>query len=201
MRFTRATASRAGNILKKNHQPSPCRPGRAPAGFTLLEVMVVIAVLGLVVTIAAVRADIFAPAFKLRAAAADLTGLVALAHDRSALDRRAFGIIYDLEKDRAALADPAEIPLAAEAENLEAAARKIAGWIDLPRGIEITRIIHGKNDTVYRGYFLALFKPTGVVNRHVIEIAGRDGSLQHLSVNPLTAEVTIGEGKYEPSSR
>jgi len=171
----------------------------ARSAFTLLEMMIVIAILGLVATIAAVRADIFSSAFKLRKASAELAGRLQLAHDRAALDRRRFAVAYDMEKNRVALLDSADFDIGVESGRMDAHfAERFAGWINLPGGIEITRVVFGRNESVYSGSFMAVFLSTGVVARHVVEIADANGALQYLSVNPFTAEVTIGEGKYYP---
>ena len=75
--------------------PSSARPTRAPAGFTLLETLVVLTILGLALGMVAQYAPTRARPFDLRLAASEIAGTLRQGRARAVAGNRMVGVGFD----------------------------------------------------------------------------------------------------------
>ncbi|WP_156684107.1 type II secretion system minor pseudopilin GspH [Pseudomonas sp. GV071] len=68
---------------------------RTQAGFTLIEIMVVLVILGVVIGLAVLSSGIAGPSRELRNEAERLTGLIGVLADEAVLDNREYGLWFD----------------------------------------------------------------------------------------------------------
>ena len=96
--------------------PRPATGRSALRGFTLLELLVVLTLLGLILALAAPRVGVGLPAVSARAAAADVVAALQSARSRALTEQRTVAVVVDsearsvtVEKERRVLRSGAEV--------------------------------------------------------------------------------------------
>ena len=113
-------------------------PRNSNTGFTIIELIVVIALLGIIATIVVPNLDNFSPRYKLRSAARTVGQTVAWARSLGGGIGREYVIRYRLEEDTIEILLPPEED---EDPNMDFDSRESLGAETLPNGVEITRIV------------------------------------------------------------
>ena len=104
-------------------------PGR---GFTLVELLVVIVILGSLIGLAVLSTGIAGPARELRNEAERLAGLIAVLAEEAVLDNREYGLSLHAEGYRVLRYDP----LAARWQALDDKAHRLPAWAELSVELE-----------------------------------------------------------------
>lgn len=176
--------------------PDLQRAAKPRAGFTLVELMVVIIILGLVSGVAVTSWAHLLPNQQFNTAMRNLSEVLHGTRSDAIARNREFRIVYDLDAETYRVRTPFKIgggftSLQDDPERL---------WIhetDLAKsGIDLTQVT--VDDVKYTGGRVEVyFLPMGGSAHHVIELAqpttGREFTLEVL---PLTGEIRLHEGRY-----
>lgn len=104
-------------------------PGR---GFTLVELLVVIVILGSLIGLAVLSAGIAGPSRELRNEAERLAGLIGVLAEEAVLDNREYGLLLQAEGYRVLRYDP----LAARWQALDDKSHRLPAWAELSVELE-----------------------------------------------------------------
>ncbi len=169
---------------------------RRPAGFTLIELTVVIVILGLMATIASVSWKAMLPNQELNTALRNLSEVLYGTRSDAIARSHEFRIYYDLDEDTYRVRTPwrAEGGFAHSDEEEHR-------WIhetDLKKkGIDILRVTI--DDVPYNdGVVMVRFSPLGAASHHTVllrqTLFEREFTVEAL---PLTGEIRVHEGEFE----
>jgi type II secretion system protein H len=174
--------------------PAGPSTSRRKGGFTIVEVLGVLVVVGLIATMVTVNWQALFPRSQLnssvRALAATLQGTRSDAIARSA----EFQIQYDLEHQRYRVVTPYRLGggVAANEED-----RLPLDWTDLPKGVRFARVsIDGVDYDA--GVVMVRFDPLGGANGHVVVL--HQEAFEHdytIEVQALTGLIDFYEGVYQ----
>lgn len=169
--------------------PSPSRRGQA--GFTLLELVLVLLVVGMMVAVAF-------PRFRnlgggdVKMEARTLIGRIQGLYNEATFTRRTHRLVFDLEAERywgevRSVGDAfAPVPAA------------LMGPVDLPPGIDLKDVTTERAGKRGEGKAYMHFSPLGRAEYAVIHLEGGDADeTLTLRVNPLTAKVAVRQGYVE----
>lgn len=101
-------------------------------GFTLVELLVVIVILGSLIGLAVLSTGIAGPARELRNEAERLAGLIAVLAEEAVLDNREYGLLLQAEGYRVLRYDP----LAARWQALDDKSHRLPAWAELSVELE-----------------------------------------------------------------
>lgn len=156
------------------------RPARRPAaGFTFIELMVVIAILALIASIVVVNLDGISAPTKLRGCARAIGNQLLELKEMAALKDRAMSMEIDLEHQRWRIIDSpsaADIPDARDRE----AATFVGEWDVPPPGVRIHEISFSSTDVDQNGTRIITFQGDGEV--------GPSGFVAYLKHDALTED-------------
>lgn len=158
-------------------------------GFTLIELMVVLAIIGLILGVVTTRIDFLIPGSRLNAAAREIASSLALANSHAAVSGRSVIIRYDMGNRFHCLILPATSPN----KKREALAPN-----RLPDGVHFQDInVAGKEYLSKRGAWVEIsITPLGTVQPHVIHLVNDNKNKVTIEVNPVTGLVQIKEGEH-----
>jgi len=167
------------------------------AGFTLVELIVVILLLGILFSFTAVYLVDLAPIYRVRSASrklgARIEELRAIAISRG----RPMGIRYTLLDDANYYQIIPPAPEDYPEEPIES--RKLGIAIELPKAVRFRHILFPGGGTVDRGTINVLFSPMGNTGSHIVTLEGtsRKGEpiLLSLKFNAITGTIEFYKGE------
>jgi type II secretion system protein H len=164
-----------------------CGASRCSGGFTLIELVVVVAIVGMVLASVAIRFDSLTVSARLRASAREIASTIGLAHSRASATGRAQTIVFDTGNQQYWIESSAE-------EGQPSTARSLYRSISF-RDIQVGEELYGE-----RGTLSIEISPLGITSACMIHLEAEGGGEMTLEVCPLTGSVRFYEGyrEYEP---
>jgi type II secretory pathway pseudopilin PulG len=186
-------------------EPVQARPDRARqsgGGFTVIELMVVILLLGAVVGYGFLKIDNLVPSARLDKAARDLGQILTRLRNLSIFSGRTHFLEYDLDDQTYRIGRPTTI------REQEDGADDIilSDWFELPKKVRIKAVQFSDRDAETQGLVRVEFTPTGEVVGHLIhilsdEILDESKNRYTVEINPITGLVTYTQGIHKSSDQ
>ncbi|MBI5367810.1 MAG: prepilin-type N-terminal cleavage/methylation domain-containing protein [Planctomycetes bacterium] len=174
----------------------------AAAGYTLIEMIMVVLIIGLMLTLVFTRLDLATPRYALRAAARDVSRLINLAKSQAITLGRIHYVQYDLKEGAYRILAPYE-----KAADPEAAARDLAavpelGWEEtmhrsLPRDVRFKDVAFGTGVPSDSGLVTIQISPFGTTTGHVVHLTNEKEDFS-VDVNPLTGVAALTDSYVQP---
>lgn len=172
------------------HQPAR---GRGRAGFSLIELMAVVIVLGLVIGVVAVDWAALVPRSQLNAAVRELASTIQGARSDAIARNGVFTLVYDLEASRYEVRSPYRPGggLARTEEERVVVRRGV-----LPEGVEIARVeVDGR--AFLTDFVTVQFDPMGRANGHSVTLVQpRYNQSFAIEIVGLTGLIRFHEGEF-----
>ena len=156
-----------------------------PAGFTLLELAVVLLLLVVVLGLVLPEASSLFTDSDLRTSARRLAGSVAGARNEAMLGGRIQELVIDLESGSFWIAPAGEVE---EGRKPGSGKRTLAGQV---RFLDIRK---GEDETRNTGRVALRFHPKGLVEPAVIHLKGAGNRVRTLSIKPFNGRLSIEDG-------
>ncbi len=172
--------------------------GAKRAGFTLIELMVVIVLLGALVAFGTLRIDSMVPSARLDKGARDLGQMLSRLRSLAIFSGRTYLLEYDLDAQTYRMVRPTS--LAEQDEGLPDYIE--SDWHELPKRVSIKAIQFSDRDAETRGRVRVEFSPTGELVGHLIhilsdEILEETQNRYTVEINPITGLVTYTLGVHK----
>lgn len=169
------------------------RGGRR-GGFTFIEIILVIAILGVLFAIAAVSFRGLIPRYYLRSSARSIGTLVESLR-LSAVTRGVWlGVRYELSPPGDERTYWEVIPPAPDDyPDQPIDQRQLIGRERTSPGVRIARVMLGNSQTIDRGQVNILFSPMGNAGSHIVVLEGEAGRLASVKLNCITGTVEVLE--------
>ena len=173
-------------------------PTEGDAGFTVIELMVVILLLGVVVGYGFLKIDNLVPSARLDKAARDLGQMLSRLRNLSIFAGRTHFLEYNLDAQTYRISRPTTIR--EQEEGLDDYIE--SDWFELPKKVRIKAIQFSDRDAETRGLVRVEFTPTGEVVGHLIhilsdEILDEAKNRYTVEINPITGLVTYTQGIHK----
>ncbi len=158
-----------------------------PLGFTLLELMVVLLVIGLVLTITFPKFQEFTGG-NIKSVSRKLIGTIQYLYEEALANRRIYRLNYDLTQQ--------QYWASALRESTESTREEVPVLpkTALPTGVMLEDVVVLHEGKVNRGETFTEFYPIGGVEKSIIHLRGDRGEMLTLEINPLTGRVRVDEG-------
>jgi prepilin-type N-terminal cleavage/methylation domain-containing protein len=169
---------------------------RRAAGFTLLELIAVIAIVGLIAALAIGRMDFFIPKYRLRGAAREVGSVLKQAKAKAAAAGRDVYFQADLQQGEYWLLVP--FPKLKEDGSLPGPDDPVVYEYQealrnrLPKGVECTEVILGPDAKMTSGKATVRFSPFGASQSVIVNLQ-MDERLMCTKLNGITGVVTFYE--------
>jgi prepilin-type N-terminal cleavage/methylation domain-containing protein len=166
-------------------------------GFTLLELLVVILIIGMFAAFAAVRLDGAVSGGDLRLASRMIIGEIRALRGKAAHTHRTQQLTFDIDKQYF-------YPVLEEVEKEETAFGDIEkddketdSRRKLPEGVFFEDVAILSKDKIQNGEATILFFPDGTIERSLIHLRNEKDGVYTLEINPLTGAVKIHDRYIE----
>ena len=164
------------------------------AGFTLIEMLGVIVILGIIATLVTMNWRAILPRTELHSATRILASTISGAHSEAIARNAIFKIEYDLDKHRYRVNTPYRLGGGLAPNEDERVAQD---WIELPESVRFSRIqIDGVE---YRkGMVFVRFDPLGAASGHIVTLEQQPYKNAYtIEVQALTGMIDYHEGNFE----
>jgi len=170
------------------------------SGFTLLELLVVILIIGMFAAFAAVRMDAVVSGGDLRLASRLIIAEIRALRGKAAHTHQAQQLAFDIEKQLF-------YPVFAGREEAETALgetekknKTVDSMKKLPEGVFIEDVAILSKGKIQEGEARLLFFPDGSIERSLIHLRNEKNEVYTLEINPLTGAVKIYDRYIEQKS-
>lgn len=172
--------------------PASCLlPTASRKGFTLIELVVVTAIIALMLMMAAGSFDFLIPEYRLRAEARKIGEHMRLAKGEALTSGQDVYIGYDLKKASYWVWVWQEVP-----EERRRGSEDEFDWqtlfeTKLDEGIHFVNVIYGQNKVVESDVARVRVTPMGTADHHIVNLKAADGSTMAVRLNGVTGVVTF----------
>ena len=170
-------------------------------GFTLVEVLIILAVVGIAFGVAIPRLESLSPKYAMRSAARELASQLEFVRSQAVMRVKTFAIFYELDRDRYTVVLPPEeggsdLPVE-DWPRLEP--------VSLPTLVKFHGIVLADNtlkETRDAPEVTVFFDPVGALGNHVVVLEDTEGRVLSVKFNALTGTVdffeeVVGFARYE----
>ncbi len=166
-------------------------------GFTLIEMLAVVIVIGVMMVVAVGRIDFILPAYRLRSAARELGAVMKQARAHAAATGKDVYLVIDLSKDAyhllVAIRQDAE-------EDLEEGEEPVFMYepafpTELPKGIDLVDVIFGGRNKVTEGMARVRFSAFGAASHTIVNLKEQGGDELAVKLNGFTGHLSF-YGEY-----
>lgn len=170
----------------------------ARRGFTLIELTLVIAVMGLTFGLVFLKADFLVPSSALKASARQLASNLERARNHAIVSGRKVIFAYDIEGRSYRAYYPFELSddgksIIGDGET------EILPWTELNDQILLRDVRIGEGESITAGVVPVVFEPRGVCSGHTVHLQLQESERVYtVQVNPILAYVDIEEGDVAP---
>lgn len=173
---------------------SALRPDGARAGFSLIELLAVIVVLGLIAAMVTINWRAILPRTELHSAVRELAAVLQGARSDAIARNAAFDVQYDLDEHRYRIVTPFRTGGGLAASNEE---RHALEWHALPPTVRFGGITIGTEE-YEKGIVYVRFDPLGSASGHVIVLSQpMDENTYTIEVQGLLGLIDYHEGLFE----
>ena len=167
---------------------------RDRAGFSMVEMLAVIVILGLIATLVTINWRSILPRTELHSAVRTLASTIQGAHSEAIARNAIFKIEYDLDKHRYRVNTPFRLGGGMAANEDE---RLAQNWVDLPESVRFSRVQIDGTD-YQRGMVFVRFDPLGAASGHIITLIQKPyDTFYTIEVQALTGMIDYHEGTFE----
>jgi prepilin-type N-terminal cleavage/methylation domain-containing protein len=139
---------------------------KGETGFTLIELMMVILILGIIATVVGPNIDRISPKYSLRAGAREIASTVEHCRSQSALTGETYSIVYELDQQEYWVLLP--VKLDEYGQPREEDREPIQPPRVVPRGVKIVSVITSDNEDHEDGEVQIDFSPYGSTGSHIV---------------------------------
>lgn len=164
--------------------------GRTGRGFSLIELLFVVALLGLLASAAFVSVGTLVPSHRIESSARRLAATVSNLRAEAALRGAPHGLVYDLDRNTFAVLAPPEQDDDAPAEPLALEDLVELEPTPLDRAIAFEDVSFGERKA-FRGRVKIFFGTTEPAPPHLVHLKGPDGLRYTVEVNTVTGLVEV----------
>jgi prepilin-type N-terminal cleavage/methylation domain-containing protein len=166
-------------------------------GFTLVELICVLAIVGVVVGLAATRLDFLVPKYRLRGAAREVASSLKVAKARAAAGGKDVYLEVDLSAGRywllAAFPKAREGEEERQASEAEARAFEYQPVFDrlLPEGVEFVNVVFSEKEKIGSGRTRVRISPFGTSSHTIVNFRNKEDRPIALKFNGFTGAVSF----------
>lgn len=167
------------------------KPGSSSQdGFTLLELMVVIVIIGLFSALFSVRIESVLSGGDLRYASRILMGEISKLRGEAAYTRTDHVLELDIAENTLSRPDleTNKMGFSDEPSKMRGTNNQV---IKLPKGVDLQDVVVASKGKIQEGKALITFYANGTVDRALVHLRNEKNEAYTLEVNPLTAQVTL----------
>ncbi|NUM33768.1 MAG: prepilin-type N-terminal cleavage/methylation domain-containing protein [Candidatus Brocadiae bacterium] len=154
-------------------------------GFSLIELMVVLVIVGGLLTLVTTNMNFLVPSSRLNAGARAIASTLILAYNRAAVNGEDAIVSYNLDKQIYQM-------ILMNKGKPDA----YTPWT-LPEGVRYLDIVAAGERKKTSGIFEVYISPLGIVRAHVVHLQNKEGKQISIEVNPLSGSVEVKDGYQE----
>lgn len=167
-------------------------------GFTLIEMVVVIGILGILMGTVFLRLDTLVPSQRLKSNAAELASQLERAFNHAVVSGNRVRFEYDLDNNSYRFLYPFELNEIGELVSQEGET-VLLDWTGVSDTIVLSDVTLGDADPVASGVVTVTFEPRGVCTGHSVHLGVKEEEVFYsVLVSPLMGYVTAEQGYLNP---
>lgn len=168
---------------------------RARSGFTLIELIMVVVIVGALMGLAAVRMEFLVPKYRLRGAAREVGALLKQAKSRAASTGKDVFFEVDLGRGEYGLLTAFPKP---EGEGAPGEVEYVPLFSSsLPDGVQFIDVILGEKQKIERGRARVRISPFGIANHAIVNLRNEEKREIAVRMNGFTGFLTFYDGRAE----
>ncbi len=176
------------------------------AGFTLVELIVVVGIIGIILTVGIMSIEMLLPDTRLSATAREMASFIEDARDEAIMSGRIVRLEYDLgerEEDRQryrSILDPE--PWQEQEYDLEEIEYELMlkQWTNVLSDIRINSLLVDEEEEISEGFYSFAAYPNGTMTPHVVQLYSPElDGWYSLQISGLLGQVQVFDERIEPS--